>query len=86
MTGIRPLVLKLSLKVKWHTFLQHSVSSIFLQDIEPGEELLTWYEKTPLRKRKGKRRTVSHGKTYYRQFSDYSSLHVTDKIAFKVKS
>jgi len=32
------------------------------QDIEPGEELLTYYEKTPLRKRKGKRRTVSHGK------------------------
>jgi len=37
-----------------------------LQDIEPGEELLTWYEKTPLRKRKGKRRTVSHGKRQYK--------------------
>ena len=39
---------------------------VTLQDIEPGEELLTWYEKTPLRKRKGKRRTVSHGKRHVR--------------------
>lgn len=38
----------------------HNVQSyILLQGIEPGEELLTWYEKIPMRKKRGRKKKIT---------------------------